>query len=106
MTTSERKNAKRMKKLQSLQATNPERFEVEKDRLLQAWGYEAWRRVRNGSLPPAGALIDIANQYGLGKEVTWDVIQAVHSELGGPSFVSRSLVMQKKASHMVSKLEH
>lgn len=96
MTTSERKNAKRMKKLQSLQATNPERFEVEKDRLLQAWGYEAWRRVRNGSLPPAGALIDIANQYGLAKEVAWDVIQAVQSELAGPGFVNRSFVVRNR----------
>jgi hypothetical protein len=100
MTTSERKNAKRMKKLQSLQTTNPERFEVEKDRLLRAWEYEAWRRVKDRSLPPAGALIEVANQHGLGKEVAWDVIQAVHSERAGPGFVNRSYFLSRgKRTH-------
>lgn len=105
MTTSERKNAKRMKKLQSIQATNPERFEVEKDQLLQAWGHEIWHRVKDRTQPPVSALIEIASRYGLRQEVAWEAIQAVACELGGPGFSSRSLALQKNASHMIGKLE-
>lgn len=109
MRTSERKHAKRLKALRALQAKDPARFEAEKTRLFQAWCAEAWRRVRaqneeerklpSRNFPPAGVLIEIASQFGLGAEMTVEVIKAVQRELGGPAFVSRSVARPKQGTH-------
>ncbi len=90
MKTSERKNLKRLKALKAPEAKRPDRLGAEKARLLQAWTEEVWRRVKNSQLPPAGALIEVAEKVGLGADLKVEVIKAVNMELGGPEFVSRS----------------
>ena len=106
MRTSERKNLKRLKALRALQSEDPVRFEAEKVRLLEAWSAEAWRWVKvhneqdekspSRGLPPAGALIELARQFGLEAEMTVEVIKAVQSELDGPAFISRSVACPKE----------
>lgn len=95
MTTSQRKNAKRMKMLMALKESSPEHFEVELERLFQAWSEEVWQRTKDRTLPPAGELIKIASQYGLGKEMAREVVKAVNRNLQGPGFPSRSVVQPK-----------
>lgn len=95
MKTSERKNAKRLKALKTLEAKYPDRFEAELERLFQAWSEEAWKRAKNRQLPPAGELIKIASQYGLEKEIACEVIKAVECTLQGPGFPTRSVIRPK-----------
>ena len=97
MKTSERKNAKRLKVLKALKHNDPARFEADLERLFQAWSEEAWKRAKNHQLPPAGELIRIASQYGLEKEMTFEVIKAVEFHMGGPGFPSRSVIRPKGA---------
>lgn len=95
MTTSQRKNAKRMKMLTALKKSSPEHLEAELERLFQAWSEEAWRRAKNNELPPASELIKIASQYGLEKEMACEVIKAVKCHMGGPGFPTRSVIRAK-----------
>jgi len=95
MTTSERKNRKRLKALSTLKRSNPQAFEAERTRLLQAWVEQARLRVRNHELLPAGELIGTAKLYGLDGELEWEVIKQVAEVLGGPKVVTRSLTLSR-----------
>lgn len=99
MTTSERKNHKRLKALAGLARSNRGAFEAERTRLLLAWSEEARLRVRNRELPPASELIETARLFGLDGELAWEVIKQVTSTLDGPSFVTRSIRLQKISGH-------
>jgi len=98
MKTSERRNAKRMRKLRQLKAYEPRRYEAEKARLVRAWCAEAWRRACKPDLPPAGELIAIAERFGLDADVAPEVIRAIRAELGGPGFLSHSVARPKKGT--------
>ncbi len=95
MKTSDRKNAKRIKALIALKESSPEHFAAELERLFQAWSEEAWWRVKDHGLPPAGELIKIASQYGLEKEMAGEVIRAVECHMAGPGFPTRSVIRPK-----------
>lgn len=95
MKTSDRKNAKRIKALMALKESSPEHFAAELERLFQGWSEEARRRAKDRELPPAGELIKIASQYGLEKEMAYEVIKAVERNLGGPGFPSQSVIRPK-----------
>ncbi len=99
MTTSERKNHKRLKALAGLKRSNRGAFEAERTRLLLAWSDEARLRVRNRELPPASELIETARLFGLDGELAWEVIKQVTATLDGPSFVTRSIRLQKISGH-------
>jgi len=92
MKTSDRKNAKRLKALTALAARDSQAFDAERRRLLEMWTAEIWRRVRDKKLPPADVLLKIAEQFGLGEELEVVLNKAVRAELGGPAFISRSVI--------------
>jgi hypothetical protein len=85
--------------LEALKTSNPHRYEAELKGLFAAWVRETWRRARDLTLPPAGDLVAVAEQYGLGTEVAREVIKAVDCELGGPRFASRSVRLLRAETH-------
>jgi hypothetical protein len=97
VTTSQRKNQKRLKALLELQRTNPRRFEAERTRLLRAWAREIRLRVCRRDVRPAAELISIGARFGLAAELVAEFARAVHEQLGGPTFVSRSVTLPRGA---------
>ncbi len=62
-------------------------------------------RVSNRELPPAGELLETAKLFGLDGELAWEVIKQVSATLGGPSFVTRSLRLQKISGNSARVVE-
>lgn len=85
MRTKDRKNAKRFKKLLSLKGQDPKLYLAEKTRLLMAWREEVFLRVNNIGWPSAFEIVETAEKFGMGEELTQVVIKAVE-KAGGPVF--------------------
>jgi len=97
MTTSERKNLRRLKRISALKVSNASEYDAARNRLLSVWTAEVWRRVARRDLCSASDIIKTAALFGLASEITSEVVKAVEHYLGGPGFRSQSVSLPRAA---------
>jgi hypothetical protein len=91
MKTSDRKNAKRSRRLEEHRAIAPKRSEAMKTSLLRSRSAVVWRKVQSVNGPTAGSLAERAERFGLGEELAAEVVRVVRIHLDGPVFMTTSV---------------